>query len=145
MRKKYPEYIYELEDLLTQIFRNLKENHVKDACNVNLSMPQFICLFIISKIGKMKMSDLASYLSLSYASATNLINRLVEANLVNRYDDPLDRRVVIVELTNKGLELTDTIKEKHRETFYKNCSKLSNKEIKTLIDGLNILVKIIKY
>jgi len=145
MKKKYPEYIYELEDLLTQIFRNLKENHVKDAFNVNLSMPQFICLFIISKIGKMKMSDLASYLSLSYASATNLINRLVESNLVNRYDDPLDRRVVMVELTDKGREITDSIKEKHRETFYNNCSKLSNNQIKTLIDGLNILVKIIKY
>jgi DNA-binding MarR family transcriptional regulator len=145
MENKYPEYIYELEDLLTRIFRTLKENHVKDACNVNLSLPQFICLLIISKIGTMKMSELASYLSLSYASATNLINRLVEGKLVKRYDDPLDRRVVMVELTDKGKEITDNIKEIHKEVFYRNCSSLSDKEIKTLIEGLNILVKIIKY
>lgn len=145
MENKYPEYIYELEDLLTKIFRTLKENHVKDSCNVNLSMPQFICLLIISNMVTMKMSELASYLSLSYASATNLINRLVEGNLVKRYDDPLDRRVVMIELTDKGKEITNNVKDKHKESFYKNSSSLSSKEIKTLIEGLNILLKIIKY
>jgi len=145
VQSKYPDYIYKLEDLLTNIFKTLKENHVKDAYRAKLSMPQFICLLIISKIGKMKMSELANYLSLSYASVTNLINKLVNSNLVKRYDDPNDRRVVIVELTNKGKKIIYNIREKHKEVFYKNCSNLSDEEIKTLINGLNIFIKVIKY
>lgn len=141
--EKYPSYILELESLLTNMFRNLKENHVKDASEVNLSMPQFVCLFVISKLGKFKMSELASHLALSYASATNLINRLVESELVHRYDDPTDRRLVMVELTPKGKELSDFIRDKHRKIFYKNCSKLSDDQIGTLMEGLKLLTQVL--
>lgn len=89
----------------------MKEQHVRASSEAGLSMPQFVCLWIMSKLIYTKMSDLANTLSLSYASATNLINRLVESGLVNRYDDPDDRRVVIVELTDKGREITNKVRK----------------------------------
>ncbi len=141
--EEYPSYIRELEHLLISLFRSMKEQHVQDAAELKLSMPQFVCLWVISRMGKFKMSDLAIYLALSYASATNLINRLVDSGLVNRYDDPDDRRVVIVELSDKGKEITSLIRQKHLKRLMENCEKLSQDEKDSMLKGLSTLTNVV--
>jgi DNA-binding MarR family transcriptional regulator len=144
MDEDYPSYVRELEHMLISLFRGMKEQHVQDAAELKLSMPQFVCLWVISRMGKFKMSDLATYLALSYASATNLINRLVDSGLVTRYDDPDDRRVVIVELSNKGKEITSLIREKHLKKLMENCEKISHEERDTMLKGLLTLTNVVK-
>jgi DNA-binding MarR family transcriptional regulator len=51
------------------------------------------------------MSAIAGAIRLSLSSATGLIDRLVEKNLVRRDRSHEDRRVVQVELTDEGREL----------------------------------------
>lgn len=142
-KEDYPRYILELESKISMFFRAIKDRHVHDAAETDISMPQFFCTWILSKCGKQKMSELASNLSLSYASATNLINRLSESGLVNRYDDPEDRRVVMVELSDKGREITDSIRKRHVSEMKEKCEALSKNEIETLLNGMDILIKII--
>jgi DNA-binding MarR family transcriptional regulator len=137
----YPPYVLELEQRLIMLFRTMKEQHVQDAAELKLSMPQFVCLWVISKLGKFKMSDLAIYLSLSYASATNLINRLVDAGLVTRYDDPDDRRVVIVELSSKGADITSSLRKKHLDKLMNNCQALTPEVRETMINGFTTLTE----
>jgi DNA-binding MarR family transcriptional regulator len=140
--KNYPSYILDLEHMLISLFRTMKEQHVQDAAELKLSMPQFVCLWVISRLGKFKMSDLATFLALSYASATNLINRLVDAGLVTRYDDPDDRRVVIVELSEKGREITDSIRKKHLDKLLKNCQALDPEVRETMLKGFTTLTQL---
>ena len=131
--ENYPLYILEFEKTIGNFFRIMKERHVNDAASINMSMPQFFCLFVISKVGQFKMSDLADHMSLSYASATNLVNRLSDAGLVKRFDSPDDRRVVVVELSEKGKELMAGIRSKHLNHLTKKCENLSEEDISTMI------------
>lgn len=139
---EYPSFVLELEHRLISLFSIMKEQHVQDAAELKLSMPQFVCLWVISNLGKFKMSDLATYLALSYASATNLINRLVDAGLVTRYDDPDDRRVVIVELSDKGREITSSIRKRHLDKLMNNCKGLSPEVRKTMLEGIATLTEV---
>ena len=63
----------------------------------------------------MRMSDLAKKMSASLPSMTGIVSRLVEKGMVERGDDPLDRRVVTVTLTPHGelcaTELLDEIQD----------------------------------
>ena len=138
--KNYPLPLLELENKLSIFFRNMKEKHVHDASRNDMSMPQFFCLWILSKCGKLRMSELAVNLSLSYASATNLINRLSDAELVNRYDDPEDRRVVIVELSKKGQALTDAVRTRHMAEMMSKFESLSPEQIDTMLKGMDLLI-----
>ena len=141
--KDYPAHLLELEGKLSRFFRTMKEKHNTDASKTDLSMPQFFCLWILSKCGKLRMSELADNLSLSYASATNLINRLSDAALVNRYDDPDDRRVVFVELSNKGLDLTNSVRAKQMGEMTQKCQTLNSEQIDTMLKGLEILIYVV--
>lgn len=138
-----PPYILELESKISLLFRTVKERHVHDASDAEISMPQFFCMFVLSRCGKQKMSEIASNLALSYASATNLINRLSEAEYVNRYDDPEDRRVVMVELSEKGDKVMTSVREKHINEMKKRCESLPKKDLETLLNGMDILIKIV--
>ncbi len=140
---KYPEYILEIEAKLSRFFRTMKEKHIIDASQSELSMPQFFCLWILSKCGKLRMSELADNLSLSYASATNLINRLSEAGYVNRYDDPEDRRVVFVDLNESGLNITELIREKHLKEMADKCVNLTSEQIDTMLKGIETLIYVV--
>ncbi len=58
---------------------------------------------------QLKPTDLYELLMLSSGAMTNRIDRLEKDGLVARIRDPDDRRSVSVQLTPKGIELTDTV------------------------------------
>ena len=60
---------------------------------------------IIYPRNKLSMKELSNKLSVPFSKATRLANWLVENGLAKRLDDPSDRRVVLITLTDKGKEL----------------------------------------
>lgn len=59
-------------------------------------------LRILGLSGPQKMSDIAKMVSVSTASATGVIDKMVRSALVERKNDPSDRRIVRVSLLEKG-------------------------------------------
>ncbi len=140
MTEVYTEEFIKLERTIGDFLRKIRTRHIKDSHELGLSVPQFTCIWIISKMGRVKMSEVADVLALSYASATNLINKLSDSGFTERYDDPKDRRIVYVELTEKGKNLTDQIRNKHIVSFNKWYSKASEKEKEYILNGLNCVI-----
>ncbi|MFD2371494.1 MarR family winged helix-turn-helix transcriptional regulator [Brevibacillus sp. GCM10020057] len=54
--------------------------------------------------GPKTMGDISKAVDLSYSTTSGLINRLEQENLVRRYRDRSDRRIVWVALTERVLE-----------------------------------------
>ncbi len=59
-------------------------------------------LLLIGLKGPQKMSGLARGVSVSLPSATATIDKMVQADLVRRKEDPDDRRVTMIEFTPNG-------------------------------------------
>ncbi|WP_137297160.1 MarR family transcriptional regulator [Psychromonas sp. SP041] len=78
---------------------------------------------------------------ISSGSMTNRINRLTNAGLVKRSENPQDKRGVFVTLTNKGFNLIDGLMVQHVENLKKVLSPLDEQEKEQL--G-NILLSLIK-
>jgi DNA-binding MarR family transcriptional regulator len=64
----------------------------------------------LSKYGKMSMSEIGCHLSVHKPHVTILIDRLIDEELVERLSDPSDRRVVFIQITEKGLEAFNIIR-----------------------------------
>lgn len=80
-----------------------------------------------------KMSELAGYINTSLSSATQIVERMVQAKFVKRIQDEKDRRVVLLTITESGREELKNLKRAKRERMKKLFSKIDNHDIKELI------------
>ena len=76
-----------------------------------LTMPQVRVLFELVEADERSAGELAEALSVAPPTITGLTDRLVKQDLVERREDPRDRRVVLLALTDGGRALTAEIAE----------------------------------
>ncbi|MDY6893454.1 MAG: MarR family transcriptional regulator [Chloroflexota bacterium] len=87
----------------------------KEWLKLDLTMPQLKVVLLLFQEGPLRMSVIASELGVSLATATGIIDRLVERDIVFREDDPDDRRVVLCHLSDKGENLISGLWHLSRE------------------------------
>ena len=68
----------------------------------NLSLAQIGLLFVLAHAGTASVRQVAERLHISQSAASLLVDRLVQAHLAERTEDPADRRRAIVRLTAQG-------------------------------------------
>ena len=76
---------------------------------LGISMTHFHVLTLLRHHDAMPMGHLAEILDASMSSATGIIDRMAERDLVERVRVPGDRRVVMVQPTQAGLDLVDEV------------------------------------
>jgi DNA-binding MarR family transcriptional regulator len=67
-----------------------------------LSVPQFRALNYLRRHPDASLSEVAEHVGITRASASTLIERLVQRSFVTRADDPNERRHVMLNLTEMG-------------------------------------------
>ena len=103
--------------LTDRLFRALLPTVPKRLLNIDVTMPQMKIMLMLFIIGPMRMSDLADNLHVTLATATRLVDRLVEKGFVVRENQPDDRRVVLCNLSNRGLNMVNGIWETARNNI----------------------------
>ena len=81
------------------------ENHLREFLRTRhgTTLPRFDVMAALHRAGKpMKMSDLSRQLLVSNGNATTVVERLEKDGLARRVPGAKDRRVVMVELTERG-------------------------------------------
>lgn len=68
---------------------------------------QFFILRYIAREGQLTVTELACILGVTLSAVTGLVNRLVNMGLAIREQDQIDKRVVWVKVTPKGLAIID--------------------------------------
>ncbi len=104
-------------------------------------------LFRLAKLGPCPVSQLANDLIISRPNMTPIIDKLIAEGYADRYDDPNDRRVIMVKLTEKACTLLHNIEHKSKSLFIEKLSSLDDndlKNLKNLVPELNTIVLKIK-
>jgi len=99
-----------------------------------ITPPQIMMLFRLYKLGLCKLSQLAECLEVKPSSITVMIDRLEKSGYVARQSDPNDRRIVLVQLTDKGHEVlkeTGKLRDQALEPLVKD---LTEAELVTLVE-----------
>jgi DNA-binding MarR family transcriptional regulator len=106
----------------------------------DLSKPEILALESIFQKNELIMSQLAKNLDIGFSTATKIIDRLLEKNLVIRESDPDDRRIVKVVLTKKGTEFVMLHREHKKEIFEKILNILTPDEQENFITIMEKIV-----
>ena len=80
-------------------------------CCAELSISQCYALQTVQRLGPISMSGLARELFLEVSSVTRIVDDLVAKRLVERENDPGDRRVCLVRIGSRGESLAGRIHE----------------------------------
>jgi DNA-binding MarR family transcriptional regulator len=102
----------------------------------SLSLIHLHVLTVLEMGGPLPMSKLADTLDVSVASATGIISRMEERNLVEREHDDEDRRVVLVIPTETGLAVFRDMMEQRREHLAGLLSRLDDDDLQAFLRGL---------
>jgi DNA-binding MarR family transcriptional regulator len=103
-------------------------------------MSQLGVLFHLSHQGCSGVTDLGDHLGVTSAAASQLLDRLVAQELILRSEDPNDRRVKQITLTDKGWRIVDESIAVRIGWVDALKDELTDLEKEQTITALNILI-----
>lgn len=131
-----------LESLLRQVFRAEQDPWMVAFAELDLTFNQVRMLMVLEHCDEAQpISNLATFLGLTLPSAGRNVERLVKLGLVDRTEDPSDRRVKRVGLTEQGAGLVALKVEGHRSTLRTFASALTDDERERLVSAVEPLLR----
>jgi DNA-binding MarR family transcriptional regulator len=136
-----------LEEVLVEILCKVhsriiynEEKILKDMMGETLSIKEFHTLEVIHSAMASKSNtagNIASRLGITLGTCTTNIDRLAGKGLVHKVKNDQDRRVVYIELTEKGNQTYQKHISLHKKMITKAISKLSMTEKVSLMNAVN--------
>lgn len=146
--------IMKIEEILNTTFKNSQQkvivnirhtanylnNHQSNfMSDFNISMAQFNILRILRGAkGEINVNTVKDRMVEKSPNTTRLMDKLVQKGFINRENSSKDRRVVMVEITQKGLDLLSDIDEKidGSKIIPQNFSDEDSEMLSNLLDKL---------
>jgi DNA-binding MarR family transcriptional regulator len=107
--------------------------HLRGAAEADLSATSLAALGTIERHGPMTPGQFARHEQIRKPTATRTIAALVERGLVERTPDPLDGRVVWLQLTPDGRRILVRVRRRYDAFLAQRIKRLSGEE-KTILD-----------
>jgi DNA-binding MarR family transcriptional regulator len=82
-----------------------------------LTMAQMVALYVLDHLGPQSVTAIASFLNLSPAATSHLVDRLVTSGFVGRTEDQEDRRQKRIAITAAGRSLAARVHEERAREF----------------------------
>lgn len=95
-------------DLLMQ---RMTVAHAPDFIETAMTMSQAKVLYLVAAAGSVRLWELAGRLGVAPSTTSGVVDRLVEAGLLDRHDDPTDRRQLVITLTHEGAARLERMRE----------------------------------
>jgi DNA-binding MarR family transcriptional regulator len=139
-------FVATLQEWIEVSMRSSMRHFINYARERGLSMSHLGALFHLHHMGRCGVTELGEHLDVTSAAASQMLDRLVQQHLILRTEDPEDRRVKQIVLTEEGSrileegirarqrwleDLADTLSEEERETIMVS--------LKTLLDKMDTL------
>lgn len=101
-----------------------------------LTWQEIYLLQLLKKDGPSSINSLGSRLYLEKYQITRLVKRLEEKQKITRNKSENDARIILITITEDGINSIDEIEKYHFKLFQKNQSEIKESEITGVIDAL---------
>lgn len=108
--------------------------------DLNLTMPQLKVSLVLYRQGPLAAQDLAARIATSPATLSGIIDRLVAQGLVERHEDPADRRVRRLELTGEGHEQIDRVIRTGQAEQQRLFQRLDERQLEVVAEAFELIL-----
>lgn len=110
-----------------------------EALDGAVSLPQFRLLSVLHELGTVPSSHVAAALGVGASSVTRLADRLLATGQLRRGEDPTNRSIVTLELTDRGRGLVEAVLARRQAELAHLIGQLSPAERAALTGSLRRL------
>ena len=110
--------------MLDAFQREIAVLHAPELTELTLTFAQVKAIYLIASTGPMRMGDLAARMGTAASTASGLVDRLVHLGLLERSEDPANRRQVLVRATPAALDQLDALNELNRDRLRQLLGRL---------------------
>jgi MarR family transcriptional regulator, organic hydroperoxide resistance regulator len=114
----------------------VKQFEAEPWIELKMTIAQLKSLFYISAKGSTNFKKLADALGVTPPNITGIIDRLVEQGLVSRTESSEDRRVLLLQVSEKGQQLVNTLIESRILKINTLFEQLTEEELVAMKTGL---------
>ncbi|WP_432877479.1 MarR family winged helix-turn-helix transcriptional regulator [Kribbella sp. CA-245084] len=132
MQQDKAQLIDELVEFQRGFSRFTDSGRTPPVLRLNLTMQQLKILSLLNAQDSRSSQELTAALGVSPATTSGIIDRLVAQGMVRRREDPDDRRVRRIELSEQGRKLMDDLVESSSAYFRQLLSGLEVEELRAL-------------
>jgi len=111
---------------------------------LDLSMAQLKTLMTLYSCGAAPIGQIAESLGIGQPTASHLVDRLVQTQLVLRTEDPLDRRRTLAQLSPSGEDLVERINQVRFGTLRRWLAQLDQATLTAFLHALRSLADVAK-
>ena len=112
---------------------------IRNTRGSDLSLSQVNTLFRLYHRGPGSVNDLADHLGVTKAAVSQLLDPLIGAGLVQRSENPEDRRMKLIVLTDKGKAQVEKSRDTRHAWLLELSQVLSNAEKAQLLPAIQLL------
>jgi DNA-binding MarR family transcriptional regulator len=130
-----------IEDILkarATVFQAISAVTIPVWIDLDLTMSQMKGLRTLAHHNPATVTRFADALKISQPTASQLVDRLVQAGLAERSEDPDDRRRMLVRLSKKGQQLHERLSQGHQQ-FRLWLQQMSSEDLDALHRGFGAL------
>lgn len=102
---------------------------------------QSYILIELKKSKQLTMNELSEKMNVTTSTMTRLINNLVRDKYVERYKDEDDRRIVLVRLTQGGIEVAEKLELAISDYYRRIVDSLPEGQIDDVLKSVSLLIK----
>jgi DNA-binding MarR family transcriptional regulator len=132
----------ELAEAFLAVYALLQQETIPMWFDLDFSMAQLKTLLALRFRGPATVGLVAKMLEISLPTASHLVDKLVEAGMVGRAEDPIDRRRALVRLSPFGERMMNALRHGRKERLRRWLSQLEPEEAAALQRGLEALKRI---
>jgi DNA-binding MarR family transcriptional regulator len=143
-KESRPELVNTIVQAYMELFMTMQFNSVSHWLMLELTFAQARALFMLAARKELTVSQLAKSLDVGKATASILVQQLVERELVTRTEQETDRRHTLLRLSPKGEEIGAGRREQRTKQWQRWLSQLSDDELNALAHGLSAIVAVVK-
>lgn len=101
-----------------------------------VTLPQLRVLVLIASRGTLNLNALAEAMGIHASNASRSCDRLVAAGLLRRTESSLDRRNLVLDLTDDGRQLIDVLIEQRREAIAVVLERVPESRRRALVNAM---------
>jgi len=142
VKKEKTEQDLQTEELIRQIRRLMHAEFLYSKeldRTYNVSSPQLSCLRVLDQYGPLPPSQIARLILLKSSTVTGIIDRLEFKGFVQRIRNSRDRRVIMIEMTEKGEDLVKSAPPPIQKRVLDRMAELPPEKMEHIIHSLKIL------
>jgi DNA-binding MarR family transcriptional regulator len=128
----------EITDVVPLVNRFMR-SHVSQHLDSLSSLAQLRAVGFLLRCPGASLSELANHLAVTKATASTMVDRMVQHGLLTREEDPNERRYIILNATTTGAQHYERARALAQSAVAQVISHLSEQKLRAVFEGLAAL------